>query len=315
MEHAEAGGIATRREEARRVKHAAERTAEGVLAREHRTLWGDAMRRFARNRLALASLVVVLGLICMALFADIISPSRYDEIDLAAVHQPPSPRHLLGTDLVGRDYLTRIVYGARTSMAVALLVQGIAFGVGIPLGATAGLRGGRTDFLIMRLVDVATALPGMLFAIFIMAVLGTGFFNVVLALSVTGWVLVCRLVRGQFLSIREKDFITAARCVGVGGARIILRHMLPNALAPLVVALALGIPGAMFGEAALSYLGMGINDPIPSWGKMVSASLGYVQVYPHLALFPTLMIAAAMLSFTFVGDGLRDALDPQMVID
>jgi len=315
MERAKAGRVAARREEARRVKRVAERMAEGVLAREHRTLWGDAMRRFARNRLALASLVVALGLICMALFADIISPSRYDQIDLAAVHQSPSLHHLLGTDLIGRDYLTRIVYGARTSMAVALLVQGIAFGVGIPLGAMAGLRAGRADFLIMRLVDVATALPGMLFAIFVMAVLGTGFSNVVLALSVTSWVLVCRLVRGQFLSIREKDFITAARCIGASGARIIFRHMLPNALAPLVVALALGIPGAMFGEAALSYLGMGINDPIPSWGKMVSASLGYVRIYPYLALFPTLMIAAAMLSFTFVGDGLRDALDPQMVIE
>lgn len=315
MEHAEAGRAATIGEEARGVKHVAERAAEGVLAREHRTLWGDAMRRFARNRLALASLAVVLALICMALFADIISPSRYDRIDLGSVHQPPSPYHLLGTDLVGRDYLTRIVYGARTSMAVALLVQGIAFGVGIPLGAIAGLRGGMADFLIMRLVDVATALPGMLFAIFVMAVLGTGFFNVVLALGVTSWVLACRLVRGQFLSIREKDFITSARCIGAGEMRIIFRHMLPNALAPLVVALALGIPGAIFGEAALSYLGMGINDPIPSWGKMVSASLGYIRTYPYLALFPTLMIAAAMLSFTFVGDGLRDALDPQMVIE
>jgi len=314
MGHAEAGKVAARRK-ARRVKRAAGRTAEGALAREHRTLWGDAMRRFARNRLALASLAVVLGLIFMALFADIISPSRYDQIDLAAVHQPPSLRHLLGTDMVGRDYLTRIIYGARTSMAVALLVQGIAFGIGVPLGAIAGLRGGKTDFLIMRLVDVATALPGMLFAIFIMAVLGTGFFNVVLALSVSSWLLPCRLVRGQFLSIREKDFIIAARCIGASEMRIIFRHMLPNALAPLVVALALGIPGAIFGEAALSYLGMGINDPIPSWGKMVSASLGYLRTYPHLALFPTLMIAAAMLGFTFVGDGLRDALDPQMVIE
>jgi ABC-type dipeptide/oligopeptide/nickel transport system permease subunit len=164
-------------------------------------------------------------------------------------------------------------------------------------------------------VDVATALPGMLFAIFVMAMLGTGFFNVVLALAVTSWVLACRLVRGQFLALREKDFITSARCIGAGELRIIFRHMLPNALAPLVVALALGIPGVIFGEAALSYLGMGVNDPIPSWGKMVSASLGYVRTYSYLALWPTLMIALTMLSFTFVGDGMRDALDPEMVID
>jgi ABC-type dipeptide/oligopeptide/nickel transport system permease subunit len=314
MDHAEAGEITARDQDAG-SDELAEWTAEGDLESKHRTLWGDAVRRFRRNRLALASLVVVLAMILMALFADLISPSRYDEIDLSAVHQPPSLRHPLGTDLVGRDYLTRIIYGARTSLAVALLVMGIAFGVGIPLGAFAGLRGGRIDFLIMRLVDVATALPGLLFAIFVMAVLGTGFFNVVLALAVTSWVLACRLVRGQFLALREKDFITSARCIGAGQRRIIFRHMLPNALAPLVVALALGIPGVIFGEAALSYLGMGINDPIPSWGKMVSASLGYVRTYPYLALFPTLMIATAMLSFTFVGDGLRDALDPEMVID
>ncbi len=314
MARAEAGEITTSDQDAE-TGEPAEWTDEWGPESKHRTLWGDAMRRFARNRLALASLVVVLGLISMALFADLISPGSYDEIDLSAVHEGPSARHPMGTDLVGRDYLTRIIYGARTSMAVALLVMGIAFGIGIPLGAFAGLRGGRADFLIMRLVDVATALPGLLFAIFVMAVLGTGFFNVVLALAVTSWVLACRLVRGQFLALREKDFITSARCIGAGERRIIFRHMLPNALAPLVVALALGIPGVIFGEAALSYLGMGINDPIPSWGKMVSASLGYVRTYPYLALFPTLMIATAMLSFTFVGDGLRDALDPEMVID
>ena len=282
---------------------------------KHRTLWGDAMRRFRRNRLALAGLLVVLALVFMAVFADVIAPYPRDEISLEEVHQGPSVKHPMGTDMVGRDYLTRIIHGARTSMAVALFVMAITFTIGIPLGSFAGLRGGRADFLIMRLVDVATALPGMLFAIFVMAVLGTGFFNVVLALAVISWVLACRLVRGQFLALREEDFITSARCIGAGELRVIFRHMLPNALAPLVVALALGIPGVIFGEAALSYLGMGINDPIPSWGKMVSASLGYLRTYPYLALWPTLMIAIAMLSFTFVGDGLRDALDPEMVID
>jgi oligopeptide transport system permease protein len=314
MEHADAAEVTPRDQEAP-GSEPAELTDEWGTELRHRTLRGDATRRFTRNRLALAGLLVVLALVFMAIFADVIAPYPRDEIDLSAVHEGPSLQHPMGTDMVGRDYLSRIIHGARTSMAVALVVMVIAFGIGVPLGAIAGLRGGRVDFLTMRLVDVATALPGMLFAIFVMAVLGTGFFNVVLALAVTSWVLSCRLVRGQFLALREKDFITSARCIGAGEGRIIFRHMLPNALAPLVVALALGIPGVIFGEAALSYLGMGINDPIPSWGKMVSASLGYVRTYPYMALFPTLMIAITMLSFTFVGDGLRDALDPEMVID
>jgi ABC-type dipeptide/oligopeptide/nickel transport system permease subunit len=305
----------TTREQETQTGEPAEWTDEGELESKHRTLWGDAMRRFRRNRLAVGGFVVVLVLVFMAVFADVIAPYPRDEISLSEVHQGPSLKHPMGTDMVGRDYMTRIIHGARTSLAVALFVMAITFSIGIPLGAFAGLRGGRADFLIMRLVDVATALPGMLFAIFVMAVLGTGFFNVVLALAVTSWVLACRLVRGQFLALREKDFITSARCIGAGELRIIFRHMLPNALAPLVVALALGIPGVIFGEAALSYLGMGVNDPIPSWGKMVSASLGYVRTYSYLALWPTLMIALTMLSFTFVGDGMRDALDPEMVID
>jgi ABC-type dipeptide/oligopeptide/nickel transport system permease subunit len=305
----------TTREQETQTGEPAEWTDEGELESKHRTLWGDAMRRFRRNRLAVGGFVVVLVLVFMAVFADVIAPYPRDEISLSEVHQGPSLKHPMGTDMVGRDYMTRIIHGARTSLAVALFVMAITFSIGIPLGAFAGLRGGRADFLIMRLVDVATALPGMLFAIFVMAMLGTGFFNVVLALAVTSWVLACRLVRGQFLALREKDFITSARCIGAGELRIIFRHMLPNALAPLVVALALGIPGVIFGEAALSYLGMGVNDPIPSWGKMVSASLGYVRTYSYLALWPTLMIALTMLSFTFVGDGMRDALDPEMVID
>ena len=174
------------------------------------------------------------------------------------------------------------------------------------------MRGGWFDFVITRLLEVMTAFPGFLFAIFLMSLLGTGMLNVILAIGATSWIEVCRLTRGQFLALREREFVVAARSYGADDWRVILRHLLPHALPSLLIMLALGIPNAIFAEAGLSFLGVGINDPIPSWGKMVSDSLGYIRVYWYMGLFPTLTIALAMLSFNFVGDGLRDALDPTM---
>jgi oligopeptide transport system permease protein len=195
---------------------------------------------------------------------------------------------------------------------VGFSVQGIAFAIGLPLGALAGLRGGWIDFVITRLLEVMTAFPGFLFAIFLMSILGAGLWNVVLAIGVTSWIEVCRLTRGQLLALREREFVVAARSYGSDDRRIIFRHLLPHALPPLIIMLALGIPSAIFAEAGLSFLGVGINEPIPSWGKMVGQSMGYLRVYWHMGLFPTLVIALAMLGFNFVGDGLRDALDPTM---
>jgi oligopeptide transport system permease protein len=197
-------------------------------------------------------------------------------------------------------------------LLVGFSVQLIAFGIGLPLGALAGMRGGWFDFVITRLLEVMTAFPGFLFAIFLMSLLGTGMLNVILAIGATSWIEVCRLTRGQFLALREREFVVAARSYGADDWRVILRHLLPHALPSLLIMLALGIPNAIFAEAGLSFLGVGINDPIPSWGKMVSDSLGYIRVYWYMGLFPTLTIALAMLSFNFVGDGLRDALDPTM---
>ncbi len=198
-------------------------------------------------------------------------------------------------------------------MTVGLTVQIIALSIGVPLGSLAGYRGGRTDFLVSRLVDVMTAFPGLLFAIFLITVFGGGFWKVILVLGVTSWLGITRLMRGQLLSLREKEYVEAARCIGASEWHIIRRHLVPNALSPLLVAVSFGIPAAIFGEAGLSFLGIGINDPLPSWGKMVGVSGAYVRVYWHLALFPTLLIALTMLGFSFVGDGLRDALDPRLV--
>jgi oligopeptide transport system permease protein len=287
-------------------------TNKTALLSPNRTLWQDARRSFAKNRLAIIGLVVVGIFIVMAVFANILAPYSYYHSDLAANLQFPSLAHPFGTDPIGRDELSLIIFGARTSLLVGFSVQLIAFGIGLPLGALAGMRGGWFDFVITRLLEVMTAFPGFLFAIFLMSLLGTGMLNVILAIGATSWIEVCRLTRGQFLALREREFVVAARSYGADDWRVILRHLLPHALPSLLIMLALGIPNAIFAEAGLSFLGVGINDPIPSWGKMVSDSLGYIRVYWYMGLFPTLTIALAMLSFNFVGDGLRDALDPTM---
>ena len=282
---------------------------------QQRTLWQDAARRFLRNRLAVFGLVIVVFFLFLAIFADLIAPYPYDEIHLDKTFRFPfqDPAYWLGTDEIGRDYLSRLIYGARTSMTVGLAVQVIAFGIGVPLGSIAGLRGGVIDFVTMRVVDIMTAFPGLLLAIMLVAVWGGGMWKVIAILGFTSWVGVTRITRAQLLTLREKEYVEAVRGIGAREGRIVLRHLLPNALSPLLVALSFGIPGAIFGEAGLSFMGIGINDPIASWGKMVGVSSAYIRVYWHLALFPTLLIALTMLGFSFVGDGLRDALDPRLI--
>jgi len=282
------------------------------------SLWRDALRRFSQNKLAVSSLGVVGLLMLIAILADWLAPARYDFSNLAEANRFPSREHLLGTDAVGRDFLSRLMYGTRISLTVGLSVQGIALVIGVILGTLAGSRGGWADYVVMRFVEVFTAVPVWLFALFLMSVwrgsnliTGGGLVNVILAIGLIGWVDICRLTRAQLLSLREKEFVLAATALGANRVQIARNHLLPNALAPLIVAVTLGVPTAVFTEAGLSFLGFGINDPLPSWGKMISDSLSYVRVYWYLGLFPTLVLALTMLSFSFVGDGLRDALDPR----
>ncbi|MEZ4606160.1 MAG: ABC transporter permease [Deinococcales bacterium] len=280
---------------------------------QSRSFWQDARKRFLRNRLAVFGLIVVTFFIFLALFANLLAPFPYDKADFTKVLLMPfkDPAHPLGTDEVGRDYLSRMIYGARTSLLVSFAVQGIALLIGLPLGALAGYFGGRIDFVMVRLIEVMTAFPSLLFAILIISVVGGGIPMVVLALSITSWIGIARLARAQLLSLREKEYVSAARALGASSSDIIFKHLLPNALTPILIAVSFGIPATIFAEAGLSFLGFGVNDPIASWGKMVGVSNAYVRVYWHLALFPTFAIALIMLGFSFMGDGLRDALDPQ----
>ncbi|HEU5012075.1 MAG TPA: ABC transporter permease [Roseiflexaceae bacterium] len=282
-------------------------------------LWRDAARRFRKNKLAVAALVVMILLILTAIFADVIAPYPYDYSELADALQFPNAKHLLGTDSVGRDFLSRLIYGARVSLAVGFSVQAIALVIGLTFGTLAGMFGGWVDYIVMRWVEVLTAIPIWLFALFLISIWratgtfsGGGLFNVIVAIGLIGWVDICRLTRAQLLSLRTTDYVLAAHALGATRLQIALRHLLPNALAPLIVAITLGVPTAIFTEAGLSFLGFGINDPLPSWGKMVADANSYIRVYWHLGLFPTLLIAMTMLSFSFVGDGLRDALDPHL---
>lgn len=282
------------------------------------SLWRDARRRFFKNRLAVVALVVMMTLIFTAICADFIAPAPYDYSVIGDALQFPSRAHWLGTDSVGRDFLSRLIYGTRVSLIVGFAVQAVALVIGLTLGILAGMQGGWVDYIVMRWVEVLTAIPGILFALFLISILGRqasglqSLFNVILAIGLIGWVDICRLTRAQLLTLREKDYVLAARALGVRPFRIATRHLLPNALAPLIVAVTLGVPSAIFAEAGLSFLGLGINDPLPSWGKMVADANSYIRVYWHLGFFPTLLIAITMLSFSFVGDGLRDALDPHL---
>jgi oligopeptide transport system permease protein len=281
-------------------------------SRPHRTLWRDAGRRLIQNRLALFGLSVIIFILFLAIFAPLVSPHGYDEQNYSAVSRFPSWEYPAGTDLVGRDMLSRLIYGARISMLVGVGAQVIVFFIGVPIGAVSGYAGGRVDSLLMRFVDVMYAFPSLLFVILIMSALGAGLRNIFFAIGITGWVTVARLTRAEFMSMREREYVLAARSSGANGWRMITRHMLPNALSPIIVALTFGIPQAIFTEAGLSFIGVGIKPPTPSWGQMVGEYFPYLNSYWFLAVIPACAIGLVMFAFTFFGDGLRDALDPRM---
>jgi ABC-type dipeptide/oligopeptide/nickel transport system permease subunit len=258
-----------------------------------------------------AGLVALVGL--QAILAPWITPVPFDRPDFGEAWQFPSAAHWFGTDGVGRDFYTRVVYGSRLSLVVGITAQAMALVVGLPLGLAAGVVGGKIDFIVMRLVDALTALPQLLFALLLMVALGSGLGNILLAIGLHAWIPVCRLLRAESLREREREYAQAAAAQGAGMPRIMVRHVLPNVLAPAIVAVTLGIPQAIFTEAALSFLGLGVQPPAPSWGQMVGEGVNHIRFYWHLALFPAIMIAVTMAGFALLGDGLRDALDPRTV--
>jgi oligopeptide transport system permease protein len=280
--------------------------------RVHRSLWGDAFIRLRRNRLAIAGAVIILAIALTAVIYPFFSKYDFASQDLNAVLQGPNHTHLLGTDELGRDVLTRLIYGARTSLMVGIFTQIIVICIGITLGAISGAAGGKVDNLLMRFVDVIYAFPDLLLIILLRSILGGSIYMIFLAIGLVNWVGVARLVRGQTLALKQRDFVTAARVFGGFGSYITTRHLLPNSLGPVIVTVTFNIPRAIFTEAALSYIGIGVKPPTPSWGAMIRDGYNVIFAAPHLVLFPAIAIAILMLSFTFLGDGLRDALDPRL---
>jgi oligopeptide transport system permease protein len=324
--------------------------ADQQLATKGRSLWQEAFGRLIRNRAALTGGIIVILIMLTALFADFIAPYPYDEQNLVNVNSVPTwitklfptmqpyaviqEQYPLGADAIGRDLFSRIVYGTRVSLAVAFIGPVISLFIGVIYGSISGFFGGQVDNIMMRVVDVLYAFPGLLFIILLMAFFRTtlaqpppgtfafylgqldsqfgGLLFIMIGIGLTAWETQARLTRGQVLSVREKEYIEAARSIGVSDWNIMFRHILPNILGPLVVLETLSIPGYIYMEAFLSFIGLGVNPPTPSWGSMISTGSRALRAYPNQALFPAMALALTMFAFNFLGDGLRDALEPRL---
>jgi peptide/nickel transport system permease protein len=275
------------------------------------TMRRDAWRRFRKNKLAMVGLAVIVLLVIAAVFAPLIA--RYDPYQLSSdLRKPPSGDHWFGTDTVGRDLFARMVYGARVSLTVGIIAALIATVIGVIFGALAGFYGGITDAIIMRITDILLAFPYIILAIAIITVIGPGQATVILVLGLLGWLAIARVLRSSFLQIKQMEYVEAARAVGASNRRIMFQHMLPNAIQPVIVYSTLFVGSAVLSEAALSFLGIGINEPTPAWGLMVNQGRKFLTSAPHLLLIPGSAIFLMVLAFLFVGDGLRDALDPKL---
>ncbi len=272
------------------------------------------VRIFMRNRAAIAGLLVLALILLAALSAPVIVPHGPLAADLARMLTSPSGAHPLGTDELGRDILSRVLYGARISLTLGFVAVGIALFIGIPLGAIGAYRGGWTDLAVMRLVDILLSFPPILLAISVVVVLGPSLYNAMIAIGIAQMPVYARLVRGVVLSLKEREYVEAARALGAGEARIVFSHILPNCLSPLIVQSTLQVASAILSAAALGFLGLGAQPPMPEWGAMLSKGRLYLRVAPHLSIFPGLAILITTLAFNLLGDGLRDALDPRMAV-
>lgn len=302
------------------VVEAGEEARTGAVStRPSRTLWSDAWRRLKRNKLAIIAAVWILLIVIVALTADLWvpqtlgSPTEIDSASMAEMSRlPPSLEHPFGTDTLGRDVLCRVIYGARISLAVGVLATAISTVLGLIAGALAAYNGGWWDTIIMRTADIFLAFPYTLFVIAMLAVIGPGIQNVFIAIGILGWPSIARVFRSAILSVKENDYVDAARAMGASNARIIIRHIFPNSVASVVVYATMNIGGAILTESALSFLGMGVVPPDPSWGIMIQDGQTYLATEPWLMIMPGIAILTTVLAFTLLGDGLRDALDVKM---
>lgn len=271
-------------------------------------------RKLLRNRSAIAGLVIVLFSVVIALLAPFLAPYDPEKANLEEIILPPSAAHPMGTDELGRDILSRIIFGARISLTLGVVSVGVGLGGGVPLGTFGAYWGGWIDLIVMRLVDVLLSFPAILLAIVVVSILGPGLHNAMIAVGVSQLPMYARLARGVVLSVKESDYIEATRALGAGDMRIIFQHLIPNSIAPIIVQATLNIASAILSAAALGFLGLGAQPPTPEWGTMLSKGRLYLRVAPHVTTFPGLAIVLIVLGFNLFGDGLRDALDPRAIV-
>jgi oligopeptide transport system permease protein len=286
-------------------------TMPAETAEKGTSLWQDAWHRLKKNRLALFGLTVLISLCIIALLTPWIAPYGYEQQNLQLGASPPSAAHWLGTDIFGRDMLTRIMYGSRVSLMVGFIATGVALVIGILWGTIAGYAGGKVDAVMMRLVDILYALPFMIFIILLMVIFGRNILLLFFAIGAVEWLTMARIVRGQVQSLRKQEFVEAAVSLGLSRWAIIRRHLIPNTLGPVIVYTTLTIPSVMLLEAFLSFLGLGIQPPQSSWGLLISYGVETMEEYPWLLIFPGLTLSITLFALNFLGDGLRDALDPK----
>lgn len=283
-----------------------------AIIRPSMTYWQDAWRRLKKNPIAMLSLILIIVFGIMSYAGPFMTPFNYFENDLMSGDLSPNATHWFGTDSLGRDLWERVWEGAKISLFIGVITAMINGVVGTLIGGASGYFGGKLDMFIMRAIDILIALPPLIFAILIMIYLGSGLWPIIIAISITGWLTLARLVRGQILSLKEQEFVLAARTLGAGSSRLILRHLIPNTLGVIIVALTFAIPTAIFYEAFLSFIGLGIQAPQTSWGQLANLGISAMQSYPYQLIIPSIFISLTMLSLQLLGDGLRDALDPRL---
>jgi peptide/nickel transport system permease protein len=277
-------------------------------------LWVESLRRLKKDKTAVSGLMMVILFFLVSFFAPLIAPYDPGEINVKEILMPPNTQHFMGTDQLGRDILSRVIWGSRISLKVGFVAIGISTLIGTLLGAIAGYYRGWVDSIIMRLVDVMLCFPAFFLILAVIALLEPSIWNIMVVIGVTGWMGVARLVRAEFLSLREREFVLAAKAIGSSDVRVIFLHILPNALAPVLVSATLGVSGAILTESALSFLGIGVQPPIPSWGNILSAGKDNIEIAWWLSLYPGLAILATVLAYNLLGEGLRDVLDPRLKV-
>ena len=286
--------------------------ADAEISTPSKNYWQDVYSRLEKDPLAVLGFVVIALVLLMAIFGPMLSKYEYDEQDYMVSNELPSLEHLFGTDLFGRDIYVRVLYGARISLVVGFLASIISLSIGVIYGGVSGFYGGHVDNIMMRIVDVIYSVPAMIYVILLMVVVGPGLKSIFITLGISYWAPMARIVRAEVMRLKNEEFVLAAKVLGASSKRILLRHLIPNAMGPILVTLTFSIPGAIFTEAFLSFVGLGVSAPMASWGVLCNDAIGALAVYPHQLFFPAAAISITILAFNFLGDGLRDALDPKL---